>query len=89
MICNGDDLHDWTIARRNLIYCLTEIVCANCGLVYELQSPNGNGYSRPLKEELETPGYRARNWRKSLQRSREHPEWVKRNQNESRIPVVI
>ena len=46
MICNGDDLHDWTIARRNLIYCLTEIVCANCGLVYELQSPNGNGYVR-------------------------------------------
>lgn len=87
MICNGDDLHDWTIARRNLIYCLTEIVCANCGLVYNslLVYNEHNGHFK--EKESETPGYRAREWRKLLRR--EHPKRIKSNQNELKIPVVI
>ena len=68
MICNGDNLHDWTIARRNLIYCLTEIVCANCGLVYNslLAYNEHNGHFK--EKEPETPGYRARQIRTSLER---------------------
>ena len=60
MICSSR--HKWTIARENRWYCMTEIVCEKCGLVFVVNlSHNGhNGHLRTA----ETPGYRARDWRK-------------------------
>ena len=87
MICEESE-HDWKIAWENAYYSISEVTCSKCGLVFWFNTPRGNGHNGLMISE-NSPGYRARNWRKSLRRSREHPEWIKRNQNESRIPVVI
>jgi len=81
MICEESE-HNWRIAWENSFYSIAEVTCEKCGLVFQFSIPRGNGHNGHFKEkESETPGYRAREWQKSLQRLREHPERIKSNQN--------
>ena len=85
MICEESE-HDWKIAWENRFYSISEVTCLKCGLVFRFSIPRGNGHNGHMILE-NSPGYRARNWQKLLRR--EHPERIKSNQNESRIPVVV
>ena len=65
MICSYTR-HKWTIARENKQYCLTEIACEVCGLVYNT-SLTQNGHNGHLRT-AGYPGYRAERLHKSLER---------------------
>ena len=65
MLCSGN-VHAWKIARENRYYCMTEIVCEKCGLVFVVNLSH-NGHNGNLRT-AGYPGYRAERLHKSLER---------------------
>lgn len=63
IICDTSK-HKWTVARENEQYCLTEIVCESCGLVFIESLLIHNGHNGDSRSEDSTRGYRARRWLK-------------------------